>query len=62
MYGFHLMMDIFKKEDFSYIKEQNMDCLAVSQYADGWYLDLPFVDVFDLYNPSDIKKNYLERC
>ena len=49
-----------KKEDFSYIKEQNMDCLAVSQYADGWYLALPFVDVFDLYNPSDIKKNYLE--
>ena len=41
-------------------KEQNMDCLAVSQYADGWYLDLPFVDVFDLYNPDDIKKNYLE--
>ena len=33
---------------------------AVSQYADGWYLDLPFVDVFDLYNPDDIKKNYLE--
>lgn len=26
------------------------------QYADGRYLALLFVDVFDLYNPGDIKR------
>jgi hypothetical protein len=33
--------------------------LEISQYADGWYSCLPFVDVFSLYPKEEIQQNYI---
>ena len=47
------------KRDFEYIATQNMGCLEISKYADGWHSCLPFVDVFSLYPKKEIQQNYI---
>ena len=45
--------------DFEYIAAQKIGYLEISQYADGWYSCLPFVDVFSLYPKEEIQQNYI---
>lgn len=47
------------EKDFEYIATQNIGYLEISQYADGWYSCLPFVDVFSLYPKEEIQQNYI---
>lgn len=47
------------EKDFEYIATQNIGYLEISQYADGWYSCLPFVDVFSLYPKEEIQRNYI---
>lgn len=47
------------KRDFEYVATQNIGYLEISQYADGWYSCLPFVDVFSLYPKEEIQQNYI---
>ena len=47
------------EKDFEYIATQNIGYWEISQYADGWYSCLPFVDVFSLYPKEEIQQNYI---
>lgn len=48
------------EEDFEFIKMNNISCLEVSKYVDGWYSCLPFVELYQLYDEEVIKTDYLE--
>ena len=47
------------EDDFDYIKQERLGYLDVAKYTDGWYSCLPYVEIFSMYEQSDIKKDYL---
>lgn len=46
-------------EDFEYIKTNNMSAMECSNYTDGWYTCLPFVDLYDLFDRKEVQDQYL---
>lgn len=48
------------REDFDYIKENNISIIECSRYADGWYTCLPYVDLYELFDIKEVKERYLE--
>lgn len=47
------------EDDFDYIKQEKIGYLDVAKYTNGWYSCLPYVEIFSMYEQSDIKKDYL---
>ena len=47
------------KEDFEYIKENELPPDICARYADGWYSCLPFVELFELFPTEKLQPTYL---
>lgn len=45
--------------DFEYIREKCLPAEECAKYADGWYSCLPFVELFELFDPDELSRNYL---
>ena len=47
------------RDDFDYIKNNKISIMECSRYADGWYTCLPYVDLYELFDISKVRDQYL---
>jgi len=48
------------ESDINYIHYNKIGYLEVSRYPDGWHFCLPFIDIYSIYDLSEIKQHYLK--
>lgn len=47
------------EEDFEYIKKNGLPVYECAKYTDGWYSCLPFIELFELFDPDELNQDYL---
>ncbi len=47
------------RDDFGYIRDNNISLMECSRFADGWYTCLPYVDLYELFDIEEVREQYL---
>ncbi|SCW82944.1 hypothetical protein SAMN02910400_02648 [Lachnospiraceae bacterium C10] len=47
------------RDDFDYIRNNNISIMDCSRFADGWYTCLPYVDLYELFDIEEVREQYL---